>query len=144
MDAFTILQNLHDRGLDVRLADDGRLLVMPGKALTDADREAIRAHLPALKRLVSCNFTQHPDGWSQDPDMLNRVALVRRGHLIDSCLFRTAGGAVSFLHRVSIGEPPGLAFIAACAAEDCAVTHPFHYGCCTLRAHARAKRLAGA
>ena len=126
MNPLDILQNLHDRGLDVRLDGENRLQVTPGKALTDDDRANIRAHLPALKRLCSTDYTQHPEGWSQDPDMPERAVLVSRGRLLDSCIFRTAGGAGSFLHRVAIGEPPNLAFIAACAAEDCGVVHPFH------------------
>jgi len=36
-------------------------LVTPGSRLVDADRAAIRRHLPALKRLVSTDYTHYPD-----------------------------------------------------------------------------------
>jgi len=124
MDAFTLLQNLHDRDLDVRLDTDGRLLVTPGNKLNDLDRTNIRHHLPALKRLVSCDYTHHPEGWSAEPDIPNRVVLVRQGRLLDSCLLRTTTGALELLRRLALGEPQTLAFHAACAAEDGAMPHP--------------------
>lgn len=122
MTAFTLLQNLHDRDFDVRLGEDGRLLVAPGNRLTDPDRANIRANLPALKRLVSADYTSHPEDWSVDPDIPSRAVHVRSGHLVDSCLFRTAGGGENFLHRVQSGEPLTLAFHAACAFEDASQT----------------------
>jgi len=127
MNAFTLLQNLHDRGFDVRLDTDGRLLVTPGHKLTDDDRANIRHHLPTLKRLVSCDYTHHPEGWSADPDMPNRAVLVRQGRLLDSCIFRTPEGVRDFIRRVTNGEPLTLAFHAACAFEDaqCNTPSPF-------------------
>jgi hypothetical protein len=124
MNAFTLLQNLHDRGFDVRLDAEGRLLVAPGNKLNDLDRANIRAHLPTLKRLVSCDYTQHPEGWSVEPDMPNRVVLVRQGRLLDSCIFRTNEGAPELIRRLAVGEPLTLAFHAACAFEDGAMPHP--------------------
>jgi len=124
MNAFTLLQNLHDRDLDVRLDTDGRLLVTPGNKLSDLDRTNIRHHLPMMKRLVSCDYTQHPEGWSQCHAMETRVVLVRQGRLLDSCIFRTNEGALELIRRVTNGEPLTLAFHAACAFEDGAMPHP--------------------
>jgi len=118
MNAFGLLQNLLDRGFDLSLDADGRLLVTPGSRLVDADRAAIRRHLPALKRLVSTDYTRHPEGWSVCKDMPNRAVHVRRGRLLDSCLFRTADGARDFIRRVTRAEPLSLAFQAACDFED--------------------------
>lgn len=115
---LTILQSLLDRGFDVRLDTEGGLLVTPGKELTDTDRAAIRANLPALKRLVSSDYTHHPEGWSIDQDMPGRAVHVRNGRLIDSCLLRTAEGALVLIHRLTADEPLALAFHAACAFED--------------------------
>jgi len=118
MDAFTLLQNLFERDLDVRLDTDGRLLVTPGNKLNDTDRANIRHHLPQLKKLVSADYGEYPEGWSQCQALPTRAVHVRQGRLLDSCLFRTSGGAENFLHRVQSGEPPSLAFSAACAVED--------------------------
>jgi len=123
MDAFTLLQKLFERDLDVRLGEDGRLLVTPGHKLTDDDRDAIRANLPALKRLVSCDYSQHPEGWSVEPDMPTRAVHIRQGHLLDSCIFRTHEGAIELIRRVTNGEPLNIAFSAACAAEDARQTN---------------------
>lgn len=123
MNAFALLQNLFERDFDVRLGEDGRLLVTPGNKLTDTDRANIRANLPTLKRLVSCDYTQHPEGWSVEPDMPNRAVHVRNGRLLDSCLFHTTTGALELIRRVTNGEPLNLAFHAACAAEDASHTN---------------------
>lgn len=118
MSAFNLIMSLNERGIDVRLASDGRLTIQPATLLTDDDRAAIREHAPVMKRLVSCDYTQHPEGWSIDPGMPERAVHVRRGRLIDSCLSRTGEGARELLRRVGAGEPPGQAFHAACAFED--------------------------
>ena len=47
-----MLWSLEERDFDVRLADDGRLRVAPGSALTAADRAAIRDHHDELVTLV--------------------------------------------------------------------------------------------
>lgn len=117
MNAYDTMMNLLERGFELDL-QAGRLKVYPAENLTDEDRANIRANLPALKRLCSPDHSDYAEGWSLTPDIPNRAALVRNGRLLDSCLFRTAGGAENFLHRVQSGEPPNLAFSAACAAED--------------------------
>ena len=122
MNALDLLHDLAERGMTCHMDADGRLLVTPGKALTDADREAIRANLPALKRLVSSNYTKHPEGWQVDPDIPERAFLVRNGRLIDSCLFHTTTGALELIRRLAVGEPLTLAFHAACAFEDAGQT----------------------
>jgi len=86
--------------------------------LNDTDRANIRANLPTLKRLVSCDYSQHPEGWSAEPDMPNRAVLVRNGRLIDSCLFHTTTGAKELVRRLAVGEPLTLAFHASCTFED--------------------------
>jgi len=123
LNPLDLLQNLFERDLDVRLDTDGRLLVTPGNKLSDLDRTNIRAHLPTLKRLVSCDYTHHPEGWSAEPDMPNRVVLVRQGRLLDSCIFRTTTGALELIRRLAVGEPLTLAFHAACAFEDASQTN---------------------
>ena len=50
--ALRLLWSLEDRGVDVRLAADGALLVGPRAALTDTDRAAIREHRNILEWLV--------------------------------------------------------------------------------------------
>ena len=64
--AAELLNDLFERGVSVTAGDEGRLLVTPSAALTDADRKAIRAYKPELlsilrgenrpKRMQSCNF----------------------------------------------------------------------------------------
>ena len=127
MNAFDLLQDLIERGMDCRIGEDGRLHVQPSTPLTDTDRANIRANLPALKRLVSYDYAQHPEGWSQDADMPERAVHVRQGHLIDSCLFHTTEGALELIRRIALGEPLTLAFHAACAFEDawCNAPTPF-------------------
>jgi len=118
MNALSLLHDLEERGMACQMDDQGRLIVKPSRLLNDDDRANIRAHLPTLKRLVSCDYTQHLDGWSVDPDMPNRAVHVRQGRLLDSCLFRTTTGAVELVRRLALGEPQTLAFYAACAFED--------------------------
>jgi len=118
MNALDLLLVLEERGMTCQMDDQGRLIVKPSRLLNDDDRANIRAHLPALKRLVSCDYTQHHEGWSVEPDMPNRVVLVRQGRLLDSCIFRTNEGALELIRRVTNGEPLTLAFHAACAFED--------------------------
>ena len=50
--ALKLLWRLEDRGLDIRLDDDGRLLVGPRDALTPRDRAGIREHRDSLVELV--------------------------------------------------------------------------------------------
>jgi len=118
MDVFTLLQNLFERDLDVRLDTDGRLLVTPGNKLNDTDRANIRHHLPQLKKLVSADYGEYPEGWSQCQALPTRAVHVRQGRLLDSCIFRTNEGALELIRRLAVGEPLSLAFSAACAAED--------------------------
>ena len=47
--AVRILWLLEERDFDVRLADDGVLLVVPGSKLTPDDRTAIARHRDALR-----------------------------------------------------------------------------------------------
>jgi hypothetical protein len=123
MNALSLLLALEERGMTCHMDDQGRLIVKPSRLLNDDDRANIRHHLPALKRLVSCDYTHHPEGWSAEPDMPNRAVLVRNGRLIDSCLFRTITGALELIRRVTNGEPLTLAFHAACAFEDASQTN---------------------
>ena len=51
--ALRVLWGLEERDFDVRLADDGALLVAPGSKLTTADRRAIAQHRDALRELVA-------------------------------------------------------------------------------------------
>ena len=53
VEALRILWLLEARDFDVRLADDGALLVTPGSKLTAADRRAIAQHRDALRDLVA-------------------------------------------------------------------------------------------
>jgi len=117
MDAFTLLQNLNDRGFAVWLKE-GRLHVTPSKALTTADKHAISANLPALKHLLAYEYTMYAEGWQQCHAIPERAVHVRQGYLLDSCLFRTPEGARDFVRRARSGEPTNLAFSAACAMED--------------------------
>jgi len=50
--ALRILWDLEAREFDVRMADDGALLVTPGSSLTPVDRQTIRRHRDDLRRLV--------------------------------------------------------------------------------------------
>ena len=51
--ALRVLWGLEERHFDVRLADDGALLVAPGSKLTAGDRAAIAEHRDALRDLVA-------------------------------------------------------------------------------------------
>ena len=56
VEALRLLWGLEERDFDVRLADDGALLVAPGSKLTTADRRAIAEHRDVLRELVAyCN-----------------------------------------------------------------------------------------
>jgi hypothetical protein len=50
--ALRVLWDLEARGLDIKLASDGRILVGPNRELTDTDRDLIRQHKAELIRLV--------------------------------------------------------------------------------------------
>ena len=52
VEALRILWSLEERSFDIRLADDGVLLVAPASRLTIADRTAIRSHRDDLRQLV--------------------------------------------------------------------------------------------
>ena len=52
VEALRILWELEEREFDMRLADDGALLVVPGSKLTADDRHAISQHRDALRTLV--------------------------------------------------------------------------------------------
>ena len=53
VEALQVLWSLEERGFDVRLAEDGVLLVAPGSKLTTEDRQAIRHHRAELRQLVT-------------------------------------------------------------------------------------------
>ena len=54
--ALRVLWELEARAFDVRLADDGALLVAPASKLTTDDRAAIAAHRDDLRALTGyCN-----------------------------------------------------------------------------------------
>jgi hypothetical protein len=60
LNALQTLWAFEDRGLTVRLAADGALLVGPRDRLTPADREAILAYRDQLVSLVRyCDATSH-------------------------------------------------------------------------------------
>ncbi|MEW5838360.1 MAG: hypothetical protein AB1717_05970 [Pseudomonadota bacterium] len=119
VNAMTLMLALWERGMDMTLdpANGGKVTVTPARLLTDADRAAIRHHLPAIKRLLSVDYSNRPDGWQQDEGMPERVILVNKGALTDSCLFRTETGAKAFLSLLHTYTTPQ-AFRAACAIED--------------------------
>ena len=50
--ALRILWSLEERDFNIRLADDGALLVAPASKLTADDRHAISQHRDALRTLV--------------------------------------------------------------------------------------------
>jgi hypothetical protein len=53
--------SLEDRGLTIRLAEDGRLLIGPRHLLTGEDRDAIRVHRDQLVVLVRyCRQVEAP------------------------------------------------------------------------------------
>ncbi|MEW5839300.1 MAG: hypothetical protein AB1717_10790 [Pseudomonadota bacterium] len=118
--AMTLMLALWERGMDMTLdpANGGKVTVTPARLLTDEDRAAIRHHLPAIKRLLSVDYTDRPDGWQQDEGMPERVILVNKGALTDSCLFRTQGAAAAFLALIRHKYTSRQAFAAACAIED--------------------------
>ncbi len=53
VEALRLLWLLEERDFDVRLAENGALLVVPGSKLTTADRRAIAQHRDALRELVA-------------------------------------------------------------------------------------------
>ena len=128
MSAFNLIMSLNERGIDVRLASDGRLTIQPATLLTDDDRAAIREHAPVMKRLVNTDYTNYADGWHVDHDDFgtpSRTFMVSNGRIIDSCIFRTGEGARELMRRTDdavgifpeIGEKSG-SFHRACAFED--------------------------
>ena len=119
MNAMTLIHALAERGIELSLdlKTAGRVNAYPASKLTDEDRAAIRHHLPTIKRLLSVDYTDRPDGWQHDEGMPERVILVNKGALTDSCLFRTEAGAKAFmslLHSFTAAQ----AFRAACGIED--------------------------
>ena len=117
MNAFDLLLDLDDRGIKCALNNQGVLIVAPKELITKKDRAAISANLPVLKYLLAYEYTMYSEGWSQCHAIPERAVHVRRGRLIDSCLFRTPEGARDFVRRARCGEPINLAFSAACALE---------------------------
>jgi len=73
----------------------------------------INKYVPALKRMVICDYTRHPDGWQIEKDMPERAFFVKNGGLVDSCLFSNETQACLFVHRVNRGENPLTAMVAA-------------------------------
>ena len=61
VEALRILWHLEERSFDVRLANDGALLVVPGSRLTTDDRAAIAEHRDALRELVAYCDGPHAD-----------------------------------------------------------------------------------
>ena len=118
MNAMTLIHALDERGIELTLdLAAGRVNARPASKLTDEDRVNIRHHLPTIKRLLSVDYTDRPDGWQHDEGMPERVILVNKGALTDSCLFRTEAGAKAFmslLHSFTAAQ----AFRAAAAIED--------------------------
>jgi hypothetical protein len=51
--ALRLLWDLEDRGLDLRIAADGRLHVTPAARLKPTDGPMIRVHRDALRALIS-------------------------------------------------------------------------------------------
>lgn len=57
--ALHVLWRLEERGLDLRVADDGRLHVTPSQRLTSDDCTAIRVHRDEIVALVKlCEAVQ--------------------------------------------------------------------------------------
>ncbi|MDD2893954.1 MAG: hypothetical protein PHF20_08495 [Halothiobacillaceae bacterium] len=119
MNAMTLILALADRGIELTLDPAaGRVNAYPASKLTDEDRANIRHHLPTIKRLLSVDYTDLPDGWQVDSAMPERVILVNRGALMDSCLFRTEAGSRAFMVLIAHGFTSNQAFHAAAAIED--------------------------
>ena len=60
VEALRLLWLLEERDFEMRLAEDGALLVTPGSKLTTADRRAIAEHRDALRELVA--YCDNPPG----------------------------------------------------------------------------------
>lgn len=57
--SLQVLWRLEDRGLSIRIGDDGQLRVGPRADLTAGDHAAIRAHRDAIVQLVRyCDRTE--------------------------------------------------------------------------------------
>ncbi len=117
MTAFGLIEELEGRGFALALDDAGRLLVNPVHRLTPEDRDALKRHMPSLKRLLSSDYSNNPDGWQLCPTIPSRAMLIHRGRLIDSVCFACEGEALDFLRRIRAGEPADTAWKAASAKE---------------------------
>lgn len=110
MTAFDLIEHLEGRGFALALDDAGRVLVKPANRLTPEDRAAIKQHMPAIKRLLSSDYSDHLDGWQPCPAIPSRAVLIHRGRLLDSVGFESAPAAADFLRRVLAGEAAADAF----------------------------------
>lgn len=110
MTAFDLIEHLEGRGFALALDAAGRVLVKPANRLTPEDRAAIKQHMPAIKRLLSSDYSDHLDGWQPCPAITSRAVLIHRGRLLDSVCFESAPAAADFLRRVLAGEPAADAF----------------------------------
>ena len=110
MTSFSISEVL-DR-TNLKLTPDGRLHV-EHDGFDKLTLSYINKYVPALKRMVICDYTQHPDGWQIEKDMTERAFLVRNGRLVDSCLFYNETQARLFVRSVNRGENPLTAMLAA-------------------------------
>jgi len=117
MTAFDLIEHLEGRGFALALDDSGRLLVNPVHRLTPEDLAAIKQRMPAIKRLLSADYSDLPDGWQPCPAIPSRAVLVHRGRLLDSACFESTPAAADFLRRVHGGEPAQTAWKAASADE---------------------------
>jgi len=97
----------------LELLDTGRLHVIHDAGLSDRALDNLNKYVPALKRMVRCDYTRHADGWQIEKDMPERAFLVKNGGLVDSCLFPSAAQALAFVRRVNRGETPHNAMTAA-------------------------------
>lgn len=115
MTAFELIEELEGRGFALALDDAGRLLVNPVHRLTPEDRDALKHHLPSIKRLLSSDYSDMADGWQLCPALPSRAMLIHQGRLLDSVCFTCEGEARDFMRRIRDGEPAETAWKAATA-----------------------------
>jgi len=135
MNAPNLIMSLNERDIDVRLGNDGRLVIQPASLLTDDDRVAIREHAADIKHRLAANdeppgLGEHSGHSATKLDMSSRATndepsattIITGNHVAGSdgtsCVFRTSEGAVEYARRVGGGDPSGQAFSRATAFED--------------------------
>lgn len=91
--AAELLNDLFERGVSVTAGEEGRLLVAPSAALTDADRDAIRAYKPELLSILRGERPSHR------PQSCNSCTHMSRAR---TCLEPEAAGVASYFHIIFV------------------------------------------